>query len=91
MSCAEDLDLPPYSIQPGKCVDDEFIKRIFEIDVTGKKDPGQRKACGCIVSRDIGMYDTCPYGCVYCYANQSREAALSRCRKHDEQGALLVT
>lgn len=36
------------------------------------KDKGQRRACGCMVSKDIGMYDTCRHFCVYCYANSSR-------------------
>jgi len=39
------------------------------------KDKGQRKTCGCMVSKDIGMYNTCRHFCVYCYANNSKETS----------------
>ena len=35
------------------------------------KDRGQRRECGCVVSKDIGEYSTCPHLCAYCYANSS--------------------
>lgn len=47
-------------------------------------DKGQRKACGCMVSKDIGQYDTCPHQCEYCYANASKAAALENWRRHKE-------
>jgi hypothetical protein len=40
------------------------------------KDPGQRRECGCVASKDIGAYGTCPHMCVYCYANPSEKNIL---------------
>lgn len=46
------------------------------------RDKGQRQFCGCIMSKDIGEYNTCPHLCEYCYANTSKEAAVRNWKEH---------
>ena len=58
--------------------DNTIIKR------KDNKDKGQRQFCGCIVSKDIGEYNTCPHMCEYCYANTSKEQAKNNWEKHQE-------
>ena len=50
------------------------------------KDKGQRKECGCIVSKDIGRYGTCPHLCVYCYANHSEKMVRNNFAAHCKAG-----
>ncbi len=60
--------------------------RQYAIKQKDNHDKGQRFAegCGCIVSKDIGEYNTCPHLCEYCYANTSKEVAIRNTNSHKE-------
>ncbi len=88
-SCAETLDLQPYGIRPGKCMDDDLLNELFALDLPYTKDPSQRSNCLCTVSRDIGMYNSCLFGCQYCYATSSFKSARERYALHDPQRSSL--
>jgi len=71
-----------------KCIDAARLMEIAGQDFRSNQ-KGNRKECGCFASRDIGEYDTCPHGCVYCYAVQNKELALKRFKEHDPDSELL--
>ncbi|WHP30271.1 DUF1848 domain-containing protein [Trabulsiella odontotermitis] len=89
-SCAEDVDLAMQGILHGKCIDDALINTLFGLSLANGKDPGQREACGCVKSIDIGAYNTCLHGCKYCYATFNHNLANSNFKKHDPQSPFLL-
>ena len=71
-ACCARMDLSGYGIRPASCIDREILERVCGVPLTLRPDRGQRKGCGCFESVDVGMYNTCPRGCAYCYATLSR-------------------
>lgn len=81
-----------YYLHTGKLPEPDLFGGLPDIPADKKnlKDKGQRKVCGCMVSKDIGMYDTCRYFCVYCYANSSRECVQRNALRHSDESESLI-
>ncbi len=65
-----------------RCVDAERLGAIAGKPLAVPR-KSHRDGCGCWRSRDIGAYDSCPHGCVYCYAVRDRDRAKRRLAAHD--------
>ena len=81
-----------YYIRTGKLPEPNLFGEIPDIPETHKnlKDKGQRKLCGCMISKDIGMYNTCRHFCVYCYANTSRNVVMENAKKHSDESESII-
>lgn len=88
LTCCSQGSYTSQCIGAARCVDAGRLS-----DVAGGRirapEKGNRPDCKCADCRDVGEYDTCPHGCVYCYAVQNRPVALARYRRHDPAGEFL--
>ena len=88
-TCAEAIDAGSLDIRHASCVDKERFERIGNYILDVKKDGNQREECGCVASIDVGAYNTCKNGCLYCYANYSQKTVAKNSMEHCPASPLL--
>ncbi len=88
-ACAEKLDLQSCGIEHNCCIDKRLIEQIIGMPLNVKKDKSQREECGCAQSMEVGSYNTCLNGCIYCYANYSRDSVNKNFAKYDPDSPIL--
>ena len=88
-SCSEQGDLAACGIKSAACIDVALIEQLAGYPMQVKKDVNQRAACGCCESIDIGVYDTCSLGCLYCYATTNETKAMQNAKQHNFQTPML--
>ena len=79
--CTEpDVDVP--DVAAAQCIDASRLSRIAGREIAART-KGNRPGCACAESRDIGAYDTCAHGCLYCYAVRDHAVARAAPAAHD--------
>ena len=90
VACCENADFGRYGIERSACIDRERIERILGCRLDIRPDKNQRAGCGCCESIDIGAYNTCMNGCIYCYANDNPATTTRRYKSHKPDSELLT-
>lgn len=77
-ACCEPEMLEHPAVGQAHCLDGDWFERRLGLLPGALGTRPTRAGCACAVNRDVGVYDSCGFGCRYCYANRRPGGAVDR-------------
>ena len=88
--CCESASLARPGVDADGCFSQSVLEKSLHIHLQIPKTARARSACPCLLGADIGAYNTCSHGCLYCYANYDAESVCRNRLRHDPSSPMLI-
>ena len=89
-TCLENKDFENYGVDVGGCLTQSVLEKSLNQRLNIHKQTQAREGCECLLGNDIGSYNSCGHGCVYCYANYDMKLVRDNMKKHNKNSPLLI-
>ena len=89
-TCVEGSELDKFGIDSSGCMTKEVIERAINKNLNVPKQKARNGECYCLLNNDIGEYNTCNHGCLYCYANSNKRLVKRNLKLHDPKSPILI-
>lgn len=88
--CCENVRLVRENVDADGCLSKAVLENALGCKLNVPKKKAARSECSCLLGADIGAYNTCGHGCLYCYANYDKETVTKNMRSHNVSSPLLI-
>lgn len=88
--CCENKRLVRENVDADGCLSQNVLEKATGVKLDVPKMKAPRDGCPCLLGSDIGAYNTCGHGCLYCYANYDTKSVHANQKMHNASSPLLI-